>query len=1223
MAYIPIQGLSQEKKKGGYIPIEGIPAGKSDTPVAVQELPVSTPTKTSTNNFGPDQINSYPVGGYVEAGGYGASFKMDASNLKTNAGKSVQSRPLLSLTNPQGTILPDRVATKFDPTVPQKLTRDILSNGRIPEEVSNAIRSELGMGIDEQLDHSISLQLSGSDQRGNLKPVKENSKGVQPLVGLENELGKKVVDGKISLIDAQRQLATAKGITLPEDTANPKATASKYIPIPGLTDLNAKSKGLQDFGVKGNPSIGQKIQDKVSGFIANLAPVKTIAGIAGGQKPLEAIKSNYGNQEQQVLDAVEVNKIYKNLLAEGVPQDKAIFQARLQVANTFSAKSAKDLVVGSLGAAESEAANLAKKAIGFDATKYVAEQTAARDVARTAETPGLIGKAKNFLAVVKSKLVDSNAPIEDVLNATLKKNDIKLLPSEHITNQIDRVLRAPTIAGQFAQDNGLESVIKNVPDLNALDQYLIARHAVTVEGAGIKTGRDLVKDALLIKELGTTYQPFAKQVTDYSRKLLGYSVDSGLVSSELATKLKEAYPDYVPLNRVFNELEKTGGNFGGGKAVASLSKQTVVQKLVGSERQIESPIESLLSKTNDAFRQGEKNVAAKLLVGYKDLPGNPFLLRELKPGESAVSTISYLDNGIKKTYETTKAISEAAKALNVQQLNILGKILAAPVRIAKVGITGINIPFVATNVVKDQISAFINSERSLATSVANPKNFVKSLFAALGHGELYQEVVREGAGGTSFDIARNQVAKTVESIRAGRSIGSRILYTAKHPSELFRAVENIVARSEELTRIQQYQGTKASLIKEGMKEAEAKIAASKAARENTVNFARHGEWGPVLNSAFLYLNAGIQGSRTLVRNLAERPIATTAKIVSDVFLPQVTATAWNMSDPERRAAYNDISDFEKKNNIIIIPPNPTKDAQGRWNVIKIPLSQEINNLSNIPRIMMERAMGGDKIKAQDIASSLIGTVSPINPDKGSILSGLTPQAIKPTLEESTNKNFFTGGDIVPQSLSKLSPELQAKDNTSGSARLLGKGLGVSPLKVESFIKETFGGLGSQVLNALDNVFAKTGVIPKDQIGGESTLSATLRRFNKAQGGETQYSQDNQFYTDQQKVTDAAFLLKQRIKPIYNHIQELVAAGKTAEATAITKGMSPEEYKAYKGLKQSDTTKLVDTEEKALYPTYLQIQDLISQGMINEAKAITSKMSPEEYKIYKKLKTKFQ
>lgn len=773
----------------------------------------------------------------------------------------------------------------------------------------------------------------------------------------------------------------------------------------------------------------------------------------------------------------------------------------------------------------------------FNADKYVAEQAARQTAERTAGTPGPAGKISNFFKDIKSKLVDFNAPIEDVLSKAKKAGKFEITPQFDITNQIDRVLRAPTIAGQFARDNGLEAIIKQVDSLDHLDQYMIAKQALDVSKNGIETGRSLIADEKLVQSLAPKYEETAQIVNEYSQKLLDYSVESGLISQKTADLLKAKYPNYVPINRVFSQLEKAG-SFEGSKAVASLSKQTVVQSLKGSERAIESPIASLLDKTAIAFNQGEKNKAARILAAYKDLPGNPFQLKELAPGELSEHTISFLDNGVKRTFETTQEISNAAKALNVQQLGLLGKIFAFPVRLAKLGITGINLPFIASNVAKDQVTAFINSKNALRSSIANPAVFTKSLFEAVGHGELYQEMAREGALGTSFDIARNQAFPTIEKLRSGKSVASKIKYVAKNPGELLRAVENIVSRSEELTRIMQYRGTKVAMLYQGMSEEAAKIAASRAARENTVNFARRGEWGQVLNSTFLYINANIQGTRTFLRTFKDKPLQTATKLALTVFTPVAAVTAWNLSDPERKAAYDDIADYEKQNNIVIIPDNPTKNDDGTWNVIKIPLSQEINNLANMPRRVIEQAFGKDPVSVKDIASALIGTISPVNPTGGSVLSTITPQAIKPTLEGVTNKNFFTGIPEVPSSLSKLSPELQAKPYTSGTARQIGGILKLSPIKIEEFIKGTVGGIGSQILHISDMALAGLDIIPKDQIGGQSVAKAILARFSKARGGHSDDTANSKLQNLIQDQADESFRLRQEAEGLYSSWKEL-------------------------------------------------------------------------------------
>lgn len=745
----------------------------------------------------------------------------------------------------------------------------------------------------------------------------------------------------------------------------------------------------------------------------------------------------------------------------------------------------------------------------FDADAYVKEMTQKREPVKVGST--IKQGFSNFIADVKAKIVDSSAPIEDAVRTAQKEHKFQLSPEKDISNQIDRVLRSPSLAGQFMEDAGLAGIIKDAPDINKLDQYLIAKQALKVEERGITTGRNLKKDTALVQTLSPEYEGIGKQVTKYSEDLLDYAVDSGLVSKALATELKQIYPDYVPIARIFSELEKAPVQQGA-KSVASLSKQTIVERLKSSDKEIESPLQSLMIKTNDAFNQGERNKAAKILAEYRDLPGFEDKITELKPGEKAPFTFSYLENGEKRTFKTTKEIAESAKRLNVEEAGLLIKLLRAPVRLFKAGTTGFEPSFIATNIVKDQMTAFINSEHGMKTSIANPVNFVKALFSTLKHDDLYKEMVKEGGGGTSFDVNRGQAKQTIASIRSTRSVPERVKYLVTNPAQMLRAIEDIVGKSEELTRLSQYKGTRDALLAEGRTPKDARILAAKAARETTANFSRKGEWGDIVNT-IPYFNASAQGSRALIRSFKRSPGTTAFKIASTVFLPMAVATAWNIADPERKKAYDDIADYEKEGNFILVPPNPTKDEKtGKWNVIKVPMAPGASSLSTPVRKSVEGAYNTGPTGAfMDLANSLIETVSPLSVKSPSkFLGNITPQLIKPAIENVANYDFFKESPIVPRGLEGLSPKLQTKGDTSDIAKIIGNTLSLSPIQIDHLIGGYTGKLGTEITKGID---------PLEAIAG---------RFTKASGGkemEKAYNAKNQADTENK---DYNYLLKQSV-----------------------------------------------------------------------------------------------
>ena len=172
----------------------------------------------------------------------------------------------------------------------------------------------------------------------------------------------------------------------------------------------------------------------------------------------------------------------------------------------------------------------------------------------------------------------------------------------------------------------------------------------------------------------------------------------------------------------------------------------------------------------------------------------------------------------------------------------------------------------------------------------------------------------------------------------------------------------------------------------------------------------------------------------------------------------------------------------------------------------------------------------------------------------------------------------------------LSPELQVKPTTSGSARLIGKAIDKSPIKVEEFIKGSAGGLGMQGLNLIDRVLAGADIIPKDQIGGQGVVEAVTNRFTSARSGEKGRSQTEELYDLLKQQADERFRIKQEAELLYDQLSELPKDQANIKAKEIKK-VNPELFEKLKDIK----------EEKKLGLTY--DDRLIKQlGVANQARA---------------------
>lgn len=227
-------------------------------------------------------------------------------------------------------------------------------------------------------------------------------------------------------------------------------------------------------------------------------------------------------------------------------------------------------------------------------------------------------------------------------------------------------------------------------------------------------------------------------------------------------------------------------------------------------------------------------------------------------------------------------------------------------------------------------------------------------------------------------------------------------------------------------------------------------------------------------------------------------------------------------------------------------------------MIKIPIPPGISNLSGVVRKTLEGANGLDPVKFQDIASALVAASTSIDPsDPRKAASSLVPQGLKLISEPLLNKNFFTGNDIVPQYMKSRPSEFQAYDDTSGTARGVGRLLNTSPLKVENFIKTAGGGLGSQLLNVSDRALNAMGKIPEEQIGGEGPIANVKRRFTASYGGQTGRAAKNELstyesYKSQVKKlveagqTDQAKQFVLQNKDVFMRGSEITSKGKAVE-----------------------------------------------------------------------------
>lgn len=473
-------------------------------------------------------------------------------------------------------------------------------------------------------------------------------------------------------------------------------------------------------------------------------------------------------------------------------------------------------------------------------------------------------------------------------------------------------------------------------------------------------------------------------------------------------------------------------------------------------------------------------------------------------------TIQRMKDGIKEIYETTPEIEAAAKGFGPVYMGTVGKVISAPVRFLQTTITGgLNPAWAAISIPRDFVEGFVLSRRAAQTH--NPANVLASALEAAGikktDDKLFQQFMAYERGSSSIiDLTKGAKdnARTIRELsRQQMPVLKRGASVIKTPKDWYETIQNASKWNEFAAKYQNFRGNYNKLIKDGLPQDQAMNIALYEARNATGNLLEKGDWTKALAAVYPYFNPAVQGGTTLMKAFRDRPVSTSAKILTGIQIPAVIATAWNMSDPRRAEAYLDISPEERERYTIIVLPGSEK-TDGKWQVVKIPKAPGVGNFANPIERMMIGMYGEDPGNTEKTWQSLIKAFgSPIDP--GSVnqaIGSAIPFQLKSGIEAVSNFDFYSGKEIVPDWLKEENPDepyKQAFDNSSSTAKLIGKALGISPLIVNNFLSDTTGEFGRNVIWSSDTALEALGA--EGGVGGRSPIESVTRAYSGAYGGE--------------------------------------------------------------------------------------------------------------------------
>ena len=196
------------------------------------------------------------------------------------------------------------------------------------------------------------------------------------------------------------------------------------------------------------------------------------------------------------------------------------------------------------------------------------------------------------------------------------------------------------------------------------------------------------------------------------------------------------------------------------------------------------------------------------------------------------------------------------------------------------------------------------------------------------------------------------------------------------------------------------------------------------AKNITVNFDQRGEFGPVMNSLYLFYNASVQGTMTLLTAAARSKKVQRALggLVAFGMLQDFINSLMSEKGEDGEPLYDKIPDYKLENNIVIMDPfGYTKKGY-----IALPLAYGANAFVNLGRAMARNMRGG--YTTSQAATSMVTTfIDAFNPVGGteSFLNFVVPTALDPVVALSMNLDY-SGRRIYPDAFPGSVPKANSQ-----------------------------------------------------------------------------------------------------------------------------------------------------------------------------------------------------
>ncbi len=604
------------------------------------------------------------------------------------------------------------------------------------------------------------------------------------------------------------------------------------------------------------------------------------------------------------------------------------------------------------------------------------------------------------------------------------------------------------------------------------------------------------------------FEEARKEYNAYNKGMVNFAVQTGALSKDVAAKMLKS-EDYVPYYRTAKDgsVQMWLGNENIAQ-IGNLKNQPYLQELVGGDEQILDFMTSAVQNSNMLVDMALRNLATKSAAyELRDIG-----LAETGPGTavSGPNVVHFKVDG--KDHYARIDTSEAGfpgellvKGLEgiPYQTTWLTKAMGAPARVLRKAVV-LSPVYAAKQLFRD----------SLAAPLLSGANFTPVMGALKQlNGTAGKTLEQRGiVGGKVFTGTQEDLTDLLRKMNKGEAGWVKGL--AK--------LEAISMEADALTRRAQYN----SYIEQGLSEMEATYMALE-----SMNFSKRGASPAMhfLSTVIPFFNSQVQSLNVMYKALTgNMPFNEKLKIREKmikrglVLAGTTMVYAALMQDDE---TYKNATPEQKYGNWFVHVP-------GVDEAVRVPIPFEVGYIFKaLPEAVINIAAnehgGEEAVKAfKDILLKLI---------PGGSSYGI-PQIMKPLVEVSLGKSFYTGRDLESAHEQMLVAGKRSRDNTTEFAKTVGEMFNVSPIKIDTLIQGYLSGTGLALVDALS--FA----IPTPKNPERAALRASEYRIV---GGLFQPK-------DAGGIINATYERMQGAEQVKNTFDDLNKKGRTKEAEQFLK-----------------------------------------------------------------------